>query len=185
VWAIIAIVGKVTPMTANAIAWTITATVWAGIIAPAGIWVHNRVFAWYHSHGRAPAQEPPHRTPATAALTRRLSLLLVRWPLRDRTPQHEGATESFGDELRALADLPPAPELVTDAETELRWAKIWHDFEHDLQVQVDEIFNPRRPLLMALTGPLDAKTCMRLDAAAQRTGEFERAELDALLAVTG
>jgi hypothetical protein len=143
----------------TALAWTVTATMWAGILALAGIWVIRRVFAWYHSHGRAPAQEPP--STATPARPWRLSLLLVWRALRSRTPEHEGATERFGDELRALADLPPAPELVSDVETDLRWAKIWHDYEHDLQVQIDAVF---APLMSALTGPLDAKTCMELDA---------------------
>jgi hypothetical protein len=170
-------------VTANAIAWIITATVWAGILALAGIWVLNRVSAFYHSHGRTVAREPKELpSPATAARPWRLSLFLVWRALRSRTPEHEGATERFGDELRALADLPPAPELVTDVETDLRWAKIWHDYEHDLQVQIDAVF---APLMSALTGPLDAKTCMRLDAVMAATGEFERAELDELLAVTG
>jgi hypothetical protein len=149
----------------TALAWTITAAVWAGIITLAGIWVLNRVFAWHHSHGRAPAQEPP--STATAARPWDLSLRLVRNLVDRRTAapepgeHHEGATEDFGAELHALRDLPPAPELVTDVETDLRWAKIWHDYEHNLQVQIDAVF---APLLSALTGPLDAKTCMELDA---------------------
>ena len=147
-------------MTANALAWTVTATLWAGILALAGIWVIRRVFAWHHSHGRAPATLEPPST-ATAARPWRLPMFLVPGALRDRTPQHEGATEKFGDELRALADLPPAPELVSDVETDLRWKRIWHDYERDLMVQIDAVF---APLLSALTGPLDAKTCMELDA---------------------
>jgi hypothetical protein len=155
-------------VTANALAWTITATLWAGPLALAGIWVLNRVFAWYHSHGRTVAREPKELpSPATAARPWDLSLRLVR-DLVDRrgaAPEpgehHEGATEDFGAELRALADLPPAPELVTDVETERRWAEIWHGYERDLYVQIDEVF---APLLSALTEPLDAKTCMELDA---------------------
>jgi hypothetical protein len=152
----------------TALAWTITAAVWAGIITLAGIWVLNRVFAWHHSHGRAPAQEPP--STATAARPWDLSLRLVR-NLVDRrgaAPEpgehHEGATEDFGAELHALRDAPLSPELepvLTEVETDLRWAKIWHDYEHDLQVQIDAVF---APLMSALTGPLDAKTCMELDA---------------------
>jgi hypothetical protein len=146
----------------TAIAWTITATVWAGILALAGIWVIRRGFAFYHSHGRTVAREPKELpSPATAARPWRLPVFLVWRTLRSRTPEHEGATEDFGDELRALADLPPAPELVSDVETEARWGQIWHDFERDLMVQIDEVF---APYLSALTGPLDAKTCMELDA---------------------
>jgi hypothetical protein len=153
----------------TALAWTVTATVWAAILALAGIWVLNRVFAWHHSHGRAVAREPKEapRATATAARPWDLPVRLVR-DLVDRrgaAPEpgehHEGATEDFGAELHALRDLPPAPELVTDVETDLRWAKIWHDYEHDLQVQIDVVF---APLMSALTGPLDAKTCMELDA---------------------
>jgi hypothetical protein len=148
----------------TALAWTVAVTVWAGILALAGIWVLRRVFAWYHSHGRAPAQEPPSTAPT--ARPWRLSLLLVWRAFRSRTPEHEGephtgADLNFGAELHALRDLPPAPELVTDVETDLRWAKIWHDYEHDLQVQIDAVF---APLMSALTEPLDAKTCMELDA---------------------
>jgi hypothetical protein len=151
----------------TAFAWTITATVWAGILAPAGIWVIRRGFAFYHSHGRAPAQEPPHRSTATAARPWDLPLRLVRDLVyrRGAAPEpgepHTGATEDFGAELHALRDLPPAPELVSDVETEARWGQIWHDFERDLMVQIDEVF---APYLSALTGPLDAKTCMELDA---------------------
>jgi hypothetical protein len=152
----------------TALAWTITATVWAGILALAGIWVLNRVFAWYHSHGRTVAREPKELpSPAAPARPRRLPLRLVRNLVyrRGAAPEpgepHEGATEDFGAELHALRDLPPAPELVSDVETEARWGQIWHDFERDLMVQIDEVF---APYLSALIGPLDAKTCMELDA---------------------
>jgi hypothetical protein len=150
----------------TALAWTITATVWVSVATIVGVRALRSAFTTrHHSHGRAPAQEPP--SPATAACPWDLPLRLVR-NLVDRrgaAPEpgehHEGATEDFGAELHALRDLPPAPELVTDVETERRWAQIWHDYERDLYVQIDEVFAPH---LSALTGPLDAKTCMELDA---------------------
>jgi len=171
-------------VSADAIVWTITIGLWAGIFALAGAWVIRRVYTWYHSHGRHPRPTEPPST-ATAAPLWRLLRMVRRLVKRDRPVPHKGephtgATEKFRDELRALRDLPPAPELVSDVETDLRWAKIWHDYEHDLQTRIDAVF---APLLSALTGPLDAVTCMRLDAAARPTGEFNRAELDELLAV--
>lgn len=174
-------------MTATAIVWVAAISLWAGVIALVGIATVRRLFAWYHSHGRHPApQEPP--SPATAATAGTVHLPVVRdvvdgrGPVPRRPEPHEGATKEFGAELHALRDAPVAPELVTDVETELRWARIWHDFEQDLQTQVGEIFNPR---LSAFTAPLDADTCMRLAAAAWETGEFDRAELDEMLAVAG
>jgi hypothetical protein len=137
-------------VTANALAWTITATVWAGILALAGIWVLNRVFAWHHSHGRAPAQEPP--SPATATRPWHLSLRLVRRLVERRgaAPEpgehHEGATEDFGAELHALRDAPLSPELEPVlTEVEIRadvhddLDQIMRDFRHDLDHILDGV----------------------------------------------
>lgn len=55
---------------------------------------------------------------------------------------HIGATESFGQELRALRHVEVSPELVSDIEQELRWGQIWHDFESSMQAEVDRIFAP-------------------------------------------
>jgi hypothetical protein len=55
---------------------------------------------------------------------------------------HIGATESFGQELRALRQVEVSPELVSDIEQELRWGQIWHDFESSMQAEVDRIFAP-------------------------------------------
>jgi hypothetical protein len=133
----------------TALAWTVTAAVWAGILALAGIWVIRRAFAWHHSHGRAPAQEPP--STATAARPWRLSLLLVRRALCSRTPEHEGehhegATEDFGDELHALRDAPLSPELEPVlTEVEIRadvhddLDQIMRDFRHDLDHILDGV----------------------------------------------
>jgi hypothetical protein len=134
----------------TALAWTITAAVWAGIITLAGIWVLNRVFAWHHSHGRAPAQEPP--STATAARPWDLPLRLVR-NLVDRrgsAPEpgehHEGATEDFGAELHALRDAPLSPELEPVlTEVEIRadvhddLDQIMKDFRHDLDHILDGV----------------------------------------------
>lgn len=54
--------------------------------------------------------------------------------------EHEGATEKFGDELKALRNAPVAPELITDTEMDLQWALVWHDCEHRWQAEVDRIF---------------------------------------------
>jgi hypothetical protein len=55
---------------------------------------------------------------------------------------HEGATETFGAELRALRGIEVSPELVSDIETELHWGLIWHDFERTMQAQIDRVFAP-------------------------------------------
>jgi hypothetical protein len=56
--------------------------------------------------------------------------------------KHIGATESFGRELRALRNVEVSPELISDIETELRWGLIWHEFEMNMQAEVDRIFAP-------------------------------------------
>lgn len=63
--------------------------------------------------------------------------------------EHEGATEKFGDELKAYREMPPAPELVTDTENDLRWGLLWHEFEHDMQAEIDRVFAPYLALPVA------------------------------------
>jgi hypothetical protein len=140
-------------------------------------------YAWWPRPRRREPEtrsERPRTPTREARLRRAVWLRLVPW--RDGAPAHQGATEGFGAELRALRHAPVAPELVTDVETEARWAALWHDFEQGLQAQVGGIFDRARAALMA---PLDAETCMRLEAASWPTGQFsdaEVAELGALLA---
>jgi len=55
---------------------------------------------------------------------------------------HEGASERFGSELRALRSIEVSPELVSDIETELQWGLIWHDFERTMQAEIDRVFAP-------------------------------------------
>src|SRR2546421_1738766 len=59
-----------------------------------------------------------------------------------RPVAHEGATETFGTELRALRSIEVSPELVSDIETELRWGLIWHEFERGMQAEIDRVFAP-------------------------------------------
>jgi hypothetical protein len=138
----------------TALAWIVTATVWAGILALAGIWVIRRVFVWYHSHGRTVAREPKEAPPSTAPAARPwdLPVRLVR-NLVDRrgaAPEpgehHEGATEDFRDELRALRDAPLSPELEPVlTEVEIRadvhddLDQIMRDFRHDLDHILDGV----------------------------------------------
>jgi hypothetical protein len=64
-------------------------------------------------------------------------------PMRlGRPVAHEGATETFGTELRALRHVEVSPELVSDIETELRWGLIWHEFERSMQAEIDRVFAP-------------------------------------------
>jgi hypothetical protein len=138
----------------TALAWTITATVWAGPLALAGIWVLNRVSAWHHSHGRSVAREPKEAPPSTATAARpwRLPMFLVRNLVgrRGAAPEpgehHEGATEDFGDELHALRDAPLSPELEPVlSEVEIRadvhddLDQIMRDFRHDLDHILDGV----------------------------------------------
>jgi hypothetical protein len=98
-----------------------------------------------------------------SAIRQRLTALLARivqavrdehrrWPggatsgPRHRPIEHEGATERFGMELRALRDLDVSPELVSDIETELRWGLIWHAFERSMQAEIDRVFGPYLPV---------------------------------------
>ena len=59
-----------------------------------------------------------------------------------RPVAHEGATEKFGTELRALRSIEVSPELVSDIETELRWGLVWHEFERTMQAEIDRVFAP-------------------------------------------
>lgn len=68
--------------------------------------------------------------------------LAAREAAQEPAIEHVGATEAFGSELRALRKIEVSPELVSEVETELRWATIWHDFEATLQAEVDRIFAP-------------------------------------------
>ncbi len=87
---------------------------------------------------------------ATEALKRLVHLAVQRLAkVPDTTPGwlgrpviHEGATESFGTELRALRSIEVSPELVTDIENELRWGLIWHDFERFMQAEINRVFAP-------------------------------------------
>jgi hypothetical protein len=56
--------------------------------------------------------------------------------------QHEGATERFGAELRAMRHMEVSPELISDIETELRWGLIWYEFERSMQAEIDKTFAP-------------------------------------------
>ena len=55
---------------------------------------------------------------------------------------HEGATERFGAELRAMRNMQVSPELISDIETELEWGLIWHEFERSMQAEIDRVFAP-------------------------------------------
>ena len=55
---------------------------------------------------------------------------------------HEGATERFGAELRAMRHMQVSPELISDIETELQWGLIWHEFERNMQAEIDRVFAP-------------------------------------------
>lgn len=66
-----------------------------------------------------------------------------RDPVRlGRPVAHVGATERFGQELRALRNIEVSPELISDIETELRWGLIWHEFERTMQAEIDRVFAP-------------------------------------------
>jgi hypothetical protein len=101
-------------VTANAIAWVITISLWAGILALVGVAALNRAFRRHHSHGRHPRPTEPPST-ATATRARRLLLLLVSRTLRGRTPEHEGAVPGWSP-LAAVSAVTQASELTTAPE---------------------------------------------------------------------
>lgn len=59
-----------------------------------------------------------------------------------KSVKHEGATEEFGDKLRALRNAPVAPELISDTEMDLAWGLAWHEFERAMQAEIDKAFAP-------------------------------------------
>lgn len=177
-------------MTTIHLLWTVAAVLWAAVLAVAGTATLN-LATRRRRHREPETPERPQRRTASAAaawvVPVRLVLRAVRAHRRHPAPgdkqvgePHTGADAAFGGELRALRDAPVAPELVTAGEEELRWAQIWHDFEHAFLAQVDDIFDPTLSLLKE---PLDAETCIRLDSAKWNTGEWSLVPGD--LALTG
>jgi hypothetical protein len=164
----------VTPL---AIVWIAAISLWAGILALVGIAAVRRAFTWHHSHGRAPAQEPP--SPATAAPRETVPLRLVRLLVHRRQPTphvgevHEGATEDFGGELRALRDAPVSPELAPVlTEVEIRTEvhdqldKVMADFRHDLDHILDGICRRLDPLWARVDYPTGEMSVVREAVAA-------------------
>jgi hypothetical protein len=65
-----------------------------------------------------------------------------RGPVGRGPTRHEGATERFGAELRAMRHMHVSPELVSDIEVELQWGLVWHEFERTMQAEIDRVFAP-------------------------------------------
>ncbi len=74
-----------------------------------------------------------------------------RDPVGRGLTRHEGATERFGMELRAMRHMDVSPELISDIEVELQWGLVWHEFERTMQAEIDRVFAP----YLALVGPED------------------------------
>jgi hypothetical protein len=74
-----------------------------------------------------------------------------RGPVGRGLTRHEGATERFGAELRAMRHMDVSPELISDIEVELQWGLVWHEFERTMQAEIDRVFAP----YLALVGPED------------------------------
>jgi hypothetical protein len=65
-----------------------------------------------------------------------------RGPVGRGLARHEGATERFGLELRAMRHMDVSPELISDIEVELQWGLVWHEFERTMQAEIDRVFAP-------------------------------------------
>lgn len=61
---------------------------------------------------------------------------------RPKGREASGADAKYRDELRAMRDIPVAPELISDGEMDLAWGLIWHDFEAAMQKEIDRVFAP-------------------------------------------
>ncbi len=123
----------------------------AGLLSIAGVnMAVRRVRLARH---RAPVtREPVHPDgpiPTPTPTRRPMSPPLVPDTRHDtaQPEPHPGPTPHIGaDEhwfpLAEIGAMGVSPELVTDAETDLRWALIWHNFEHTLQAEIGRIFAP-------------------------------------------
>jgi hypothetical protein len=149
-------------MTALSILWLIIAVLWAAVLSIAGIAVVNRIHHRQRT-AREPETERPLARAATVAAAWAVSLrmarhLVVRGRPTPGRPEpagtaHEGATEAFGPELRALRDAPLSPELVpvlTEAQqfaaVHDEFDKVMADFRHDLDHILDGICRQLDPL---------------------------------------
>lgn len=148
----------------TALAWTVTATLWAGILALAGIWVLNRAFA--RRHRRTAVAREPKELPSTATTAARSVLSLVRRLVQRHRPvpapgaHHEGATENFGAELHALRDAPLSPELrpvLTEvamrADLHQQLDVLMADFRFDLDHILDGVCRRLDPLWARVDHP--------------------------------
>lgn len=138
------------------------------------------IIGWYHSHGRHPApQEPPHVPATTGARTVLLSLVRHLVQCGGPVPVHEGATETWSP-ARAVAAVTQAAELTTAPEQMVA--------DHHALDAIGEAIDNFDALIEAALDRLlrdMPRERMRITAGAETTGEFNRGELDALLAVTG
>lgn len=180
-------------MTTVDILWTLAAVCFAAALAVAGIEVLHAVH-----HRQRTAREPETERPlawawgwawaaavaATGFVLLRMVRLVVlyrrlasgrRQPAPATGITHEGATESFGGELRALRDAPLSPELVPVLTEAQHFAEVHDeldavmaDFRHDLDHILDGICRQLDPLWARVDFP---------------TGEFALVPND--LALTG
>lgn len=133
-------------------------------------------------HGRQTTTEPV--SPARTTAARRLRLLLVRRPQRDRTPVHVGATEADGAFFRALGeDLAAHPGFTDEypivepcADSGDPVAEHLANLDHARREFRQHIFDAQ-----AEAGKEHQRALMAYAPDATTTGEIDRAELQALI----
>lgn len=129
---------------------------------------------------REPESEPIH--PAPPARTGTVLLWMVRDLVkRRRKPTaHEGATEDYGAELRSLRNIPVSPDLASTSEVDIR-AEVHDALWDPISAAIDDFDAALEAVLDRLLVD-DPQLRMRLPAKFDDTGQYEVAELEALLA---
>lgn len=137
-------------------------------------------YAWWpRPRRREPRTLEPPRTAQAAVKRWTLPLRLVSWT-REHIPDHAGATAGWSP-LATIGAQDICPELAPVLTIEQIQAEVHADFA-PIGALIDA-FDLRWAQMMAeFTGPLPAETCIRLEAASWPTGEWDVAELRALLA---
>lgn len=122
--------------------------------------------------------DPSTPSPRTGTVLLRMVRQLVH--RRRKAPSYEGATEDYGAELRSLRNIPVSPDLASTSEVDIR-AEVHDALWDPISAAIDDFDAALEAVLDRLLAD-DPQLRIRLPASVDDTGQYEVAELEALLA---